>query len=200
MLGAVKTSVWFYDGPGAKPLTVEWLLTPGSMVMLTAVAGGLIQGASPRELAVILGKTAVQLRKTAATVISIVAMAKVLGYSGMVGALAVALAGATGAYYPLVSPVIGALGTFITGSDTSSNILFGLLQKQTAQQLGMNEVWLAAANTSGGCIGKLVSPQSIAIVAAAAGLSGREGDLLRTTVRYTVPFLLGVGALVYWFA
>ena len=200
LLGAVKTSVWFYDGPGAKPLTVEWLLTPGSMVMLTAVAGGLIQGASPRELAVILGKTAVQLRKTAVTVISIVAMAKVLGYSGMVGALAVALAGATGAYYPFVSPAIGALGTFITGSDTSSNILFGLLQKQTAQQLGMNEVWLAAANTSGGCIGKLVSPQSIAIVAAAAGLSGREGDLLRTTVWYTMPFLLGVGALVYWFA
>lgn len=198
LLGAVSSTFLFYDGPGGKPLTVEWLLTPGSMVMTAAIAGGLIQGASLRELAAVFGKTVMQLRKTAVTVISIVAMAKVLGHSGMVGAIAVALAGATGAYYPLVSPVIGALGTFITGSDTSSNILFGLLQKQTAQQLGMDQVWLAAANTSGACIGKMVSPQSIAIGAAAAGLAGREGELLSTTVRYTVPFLLAMGALVYW--
>jgi lactate permease len=126
-------------------------------------------------------------------------MAKVLAYSGLVGALAAAVAGATGSVYPLLAPSIGALGTFLTGSDTSSNILFGLLQTQTAARLGLDPVWIAAANTSGACAGKLVSPQSIAVAVAATGLSGREGDLLRQTVRYAVAFLAALGVLTLLF-
>jgi len=147
----------------------------------------------------IFRETVYQLRKTAITAISIVAMAKVLGYSGMVGVIAVTLAGATSSYYPFFAPLIGALGTFLTGSDTSSNILFGLLQKQTAIQLGINPVWLAAANTSGACIGKLISPQNIVIATVATGLVGKEGELMINTLKYAVVFLVGMGVVTYLF-
>jgi lactate permease len=194
-------SVWpIYDGPGGKPLTVDWLLTPGTLVLLSALIGGRIQGASRKDLTKIFGATLWQLRKTMITVVTIVSMAKVLGYSGMVNTLAFALATGSGTFYPAFAPVIGALGTFITGSDTSANILFGLLQKQTAIQLGLDPEWIAAANTSGACIGKLISPQSIAIAATATGLGGKEGVLLAVTFRYASLLLLGLGLLVYGFA
>ncbi len=198
-LRRVASAFPVYRGQGGSPLRVEWLLTPGTIVFLSAVAGGLLQGASPRVLGRLFIGTLGQLRKTALTVASIVAMAKVLAYSGLVGALAAAVAGATGSVYPLLAPSIGALGTFLTGSDTSSNILFGLLQTQTAARLGLDPVWIAAANTSGACAGKLVSPQSIAVAVAATGLSGREGDLLRQTVRYAVAFLAALGVLTLLF-
>jgi lactate permease len=92
------------------------------------------------------------------------------------------------------------LGTFITGSDTSANILFGLLQKQTALQLGIDPIWIAAANASGACIGKLISPQSIAIAAIATGLTGKEGELLAVTAKYAAIFLIVLGGLTYGFA
>ncbi|HWR28204.1 MAG TPA: L-lactate permease [Negativicutes bacterium] len=159
-----------------------------------------MQGASLSDLARVLCATILQLRKTMVTVISIVSMAKVLGYSGMIGSIASMLAESTGALYPAFAPLIGALGTFITGSDTSSNILFGLLQKQTALQLGLNPEWIAAANTSGACIGKLISPQSISIAATATGLLGKEGDLLSVTFRYATFFLLGLGLITFGFS
>lgn len=194
-------SLWpIYDGTGGKPLAIDWLLTPGTLVMLSALIGGLVQGASLSSMTKILGATLLQLRKTMVTVVSIVSMAKVLGYSGMIGSVAATLAETTGAFYPAFAPLIGALGTFITGSDTSSNILFGLLQKQTALQLGLSPEWIAAANTSGACIGKLISPQSISIAAAAAGLPGKEGDLLSVTFRYAALFLLGLGSITLLFA
>jgi len=194
-------SFWpIYDGAGGKPLSIDWLLTPGTIVMLSALIGGFVQGASLRDLAKVLCATILQLRKTMVTVISIVSMAKVLGYSGMIGSIASMLAESTGAFYPAFAPLIGALGTFITGSDTSSNILFGLLQKQTALQLGLNPEWIAAANTSGACIGKLISPQSISIAATATGLLGKEGDLLSVTFRYATFFLLGLGLITFWFS
>ena len=180
-------------------MSIQWLTTPGTLAMVSAIIGGFIQGASCQQLAKIFRDTLFQLRKTTVTIISIVSMAKVLGYSGMIGSVAVFLAGAVGSFYPFFAPLIGALGTFITGSDTSSNILFGLLQKHTAIQLGLDPVWIAAANTSGACIGKLVSPQSIAIAAIATGLSGKEGELLAITVKYSVVFLAGLGVITYVF-
>lgn len=195
------TSAWLiYDGAGGKPLNMQWFLTPGTLVLISAILGGLIQGASLVQLLKLYAETVYQLRKTTITIMSIVSMAKVLGYSGMIGSIAVTLAGATGHFYPLVAPAIGALGTFMTGSDTSSNILFGQLQKQTALQLGINPVWIAAANASGACIGKLISPQSIAIAAIATGLTGKEGELLTVTVKYAIGFLLALGGLTYAFA
>lgn len=195
-----KSSFAIYNGGGGKPLTVDWLLTPGTLIMLSAILGGLLQDASPKKLRTIGFDTLSQLQKTGVTVLSIVSMAKVLGYSGMVNEIATALAGTTGAYYPLAAPFIGALGTFITGSDTSSNVLFGLMQKDVAIQLGADPVWLAAANTSGASAGKLISPQSIAIAAAATGLSGKEGDLLNVTIKYVCYFVAALGVITLLFA
>lgn len=196
-LGRASSSLLIYGGPDGKALRFEWLLTPGTIVFVSAVAGGLVQKASPRRLALIFGETVVQLKNTILTVASIVAMAKVLAYGGMVSSLSAAVAALAGPAFPFFAPSIGALGTFLTGSDTSSNILFGLLQKQTAVKLGLDPVWIAAANTSGASAGKLISPQSIAIAVAATGLAGRESDLLRKTVGYAAASLLALGALTF---
>ena len=189
-----------YSGPGGKPLIFDWWLTPGSLLFIAAIIGGRIQGASPHKMLTLFLTTALQLRKTALTVITLVAMAKVLAYSGMIDDLAQGLAQVSGSHFPLFSPLIGVLGAFITGSDTSANILFGQLQKQTAIQLGMDPVWIAAANASGACIGKMISPQSIAIATAATGLSGQEGQILSATIRFAVPLSLAMSLLVYYFA
>lgn len=199
-LGQVRSAFYIYNGVGGKPLYIDWILTPGTLVLLSAIIGGLIQKASARQLIQVFGETINQLRKTSVSIISIVSMAKVLGYSGMIGSLAVTLASTTGSYYSIFAPMIGVLGTFITGSDTSANILFGLLQKQTAIQLGMNPVWVAAANTSGACVGKLISPQNIVIAATASGLSGKEGELLAATFKYVVALLIGLSLIVCLFA
>jgi lactate permease len=139
-----------------------------------------------------------QLIPTIVVVSSIVAMAKLMGYSGMVSVIAVSIATIAGSAYPLIAPLIGALGTFVTGSDTSSNILFGALQTQTALQIGANPAWLAAANTVGASAGKMISPQSIAIAASATSLVGKEGKILNTTLPYCIGYtlLLGIEILV----
>ncbi len=200
LLGQVKSSPHIYSGPGGKPLEIPWLLTPGTLVLSAALAGGLWQGARPAALAGIYGATLRRLAAPALTIVSIVCMAKVLSYSGMMLHLSGGLAHAAGAAYPAAAPFVGALGSFITGSDTSSNILFGDLQKQVALQLGLSPVWIAASNTSGACIGKLISPQNIALAATAAGLAGREGKLLALGLAYALPFLLFLSALVFAFA
>lgn len=197
-LASVRTSWFIYAGPAAKPFVITWILTPGTLVMAAAVLGGFIQGATAPRLMRIALASARQLRKTAVTIICIVAMAKVLGYSGMVTSISTALASSTGGFYALVSPFLGMLGTFITGSDTSSNILFGQLQKEVAVSIGDDPVWLAAANTTGACIGKLISPQSIAIAGIATGLTGREGFLLITAMRYAAGFITGMSLLVFF--
>lgn len=195
-----RSVLLLYSGPGGKPLIFDWWLTPGTLLFIAAIIGGRIQGASPHRMLTLFLTTALQLRKTALTVITLVAMAKVLAYSGMIDDLAQGLAQVSGSYFPLFSPLIGVLGAFITGSDTSANILFGQLQKQTAIQLGMDPVWIAAANASGACIGKMISPQSIAIATAATGLSGQEGQILCATIRLAVPLSLIMSLLVYYFA
>ena len=200
LLAKCAVSWLIYDGPGGKPFTVAWLLTPGTLVMLSAIFGGKMQGASFITIGKLTVSTFKQLGKSIVTIVSIVALAKVLSYSGMVDSIAVALAEMAGKGYPFVAPILGMLGTFITGSDTSSNILFGQLQKQVALSIGVSPVWIAAANTSGACIGKLISLQSIAIASIAANLSGREGELLFTTLRYALGFTLVLGIIVLAFA
>lgn len=197
LLAKATTSHAIYDGPGGKPLAIAWLLTPGTLVLAAALIGGRIQGASFGALARLSGKTARQMGRSAVTIVCIVALAKVLGYSGMIDTVALALTDITGSFYPLVAPVLGMLGTFITGSDTSSNILFGQLQKQVALTIGVSPLWIAAANTSGACIGKIISLQSIAIAGIAANLANREGELLLVCMRYALPLIVALGVLVY---
>ena len=200
LLAQVKTSIKVYDGPGGKSLYFLWLLTPGTLVMLSGIIGGWVQKASLQQFYQAAGNTLSKIKFTSITIMSIVAMAKILGYSGMTASIAVTLAGLTGVYYPLFAPLIGAIGTFLTGSDTSSNILFGLLQKQTAIQLGMDPVWIAASNTSGGCIGKLLSTQNMAVAAIATGLHGKEGEMLSFTMKYAAIFLIFSGIITFLFS
>lgn len=140
-----------------------WISNAGLMLLLGTVIGGLIQGVSPRRLLVILARTTVNLRKTVITIISLVSLASVMNYAGMIVVIASALAAVTGQLYPVFAPLIGAIGTFVTGSDTSSNILFAKLQANVAHQLNYgNSDWLVTANTTGATGGKMISPQSIA--------------------------------------
>jgi lactate permease len=197
LLGQVVSEITLYSGPGGKPLVIPWLTTPGTLVLLGAILGGLWQGARPLAMLRIYGNTLHHLASSAAIVISIVCMAKVLSYSGMMQQLAESLAVVTGKGYPFLAPFVGALGSFVTGSDSSSNILFGDLQKQVALQLDLNPVWIAASNTSGACIGKLLSPQNIALAAVATGLAGQEGRILRAGCLYALPFLFSLGLIVF---
>lgn len=199
-LSSVSSTFLVYDGPGGKPMKIDWLITPGTLIMLAAILGGLWQGATFSKLAVTFKETVIQLQKTIITVIAIVSMAKVMGYSGMVPAIAVALAQMTGKYYPLIAPAIGALGTFVTGSDTSANVLFGALQKQTALEIGADPTWVTASNTTGATAGKMISPQSIAVATSATKQTGQEGQILAITFKYCLIYVIIVGLLVYSFA
>lgn len=187
----------FYTGPGGKPVSFSLLLNPGTIIVASAILGGAAQGLNFSNIMKAASLTARQIGKTIVTVISIVALAKVMGYGGMVSSLAAGLALVSGKFFPFISPLIGALGTFITGSDTSSNVLFGELQKQTALRIGADASWIAAANASGATAGKMISPQSIAIAASALGLPGQESGILRQTMKYSLVFVVLLGILVY---
>jgi lactate permease len=196
-LSNIKSSVLIYTGPGAKPYDIKWIATPGTLIIIATVIGALIQGAKVNEIVKVFGKTCKQLTKSTMTVIAIVAMAKVMDYSGMIRSVAEMLVKITGSFYPMFSGVIGALGTFVTGSDTSSNVLFGRLQTEVANSIGVNPIWLAAANTSGATAGKMISPQSIAVATAATGLAGAEGKILSKTLKFCAGYVIVLGVLVY---
>jgi L-lactate permease len=124
----------------------------------------------------------------------VLAFAFISNYSGLSSTLALALSH-TGSAFPFFSPFLGWLGVFLTGSDTSSNALFAALQATAAQQIGVSDVLLVAANTTGGVTGKMISPQSIAIACAAVGLVGKESDLFRFTVKHSLIFTCMVGVI-----
>lgn len=197
-LKQVSTTVQIYTGPHGKPYTFLWLATPGTLIIIATYLGGLIQGVKFGEVSKILGKTVKQMFKSLITIMSIVALAKVMGYSGMIGAIAQILVLITGSYYPLIAPLIGALGTFVTGSDTSANVLFGGLQVEAAKAIGMSPYWLAAANTAGATAGKMISPQSIAVATAATGIIGSEGKILQATLKVCLVYVAVIGLVVYF--
>lgn len=186
----------FYFGEGGKPLVISLLTSGGSILFMSAIFGGLIQGLSGKDLLSVLGATLQQTRRTIITVLSIVALAKVMTYSGMIGAIAVLIASGSGVMYPYIAPFIGMLGTFITGSDTSSNVLFGNLQKETALELKLDPEWITAANASGATAGKMISPQSISIAASVTGLTDMESKMLRFTLKYCLGYVVLMGVVV----
>lgn len=140
------------------------------------------------------------IEKTFVTVICLVGLSTIMDASGMIAVIATALATATGSLYPLFAPVIGCLGTFITGSDTSSNILFGKLQASVAGQIHVSPDWLSAANTVGATGGKIISPQSIAIATSAGNQQGKEGEILKAAIPYALTYVLITGIIVYIFS
>ena len=178
-----------------------WISNAGLKLFVGTVAGGLVQGLSPRRLAEVLASTIVNLRFTSVTIISLIALASVMNYTGMIASMASGLVAVTGGLYPLFAPLIGAVGTFVTGSDTSSNILFAKLQANVAGQLGLTDTdtdWLVAANTTGATGGKMISPQSIAIATAACHMEGRDDAILRQALPYALAYI-AIGGLVVYF-
>jgi lactate permease len=137
-----------------------------------------------------------ELAKPILMISTVVAFAYVTNASGMSTTLGMTLA-KSGDLFPFFAPVLGWLGVFITGSDTSANLLFGSLQKVTALKVGMEPVLALAANSSGGVTGKMISPQSIAIACAAVGLAGRESELLRFTLKHSLFLLLLVCVITF---
>ena len=135
--------------------------------------------------------------KTILTICCVMATAKIMGYSGMISDIAAALVVVAGPFYPLISPLVGALGAFVTGSGTSTCVLFGGLQSQTAISLGLNPSWMAAANVMGAGIGKMICPQGIAIGAGAIGAVGSESEILRKVFKYFVIYVVIAGIICY---
>ncbi len=171
------------------PAAVKQYTTPGALVLAAGFAGGLVQKLSIQKLAALLWATLLRYRKAFIKICVILMAARVLVKLGFVGAIADALVAGAGAAYPFFAALVGALGGFVTGSGTSSCVLFGRLQADAAAALALSPELLAAANVMGAGIGKMICPQSIAIGAAAAGLvGGAEGALFRKAL----PWFLGV--------
>lgn len=178
-------------------IKITWLVDAGVILFIGSIVGGLIQGAKIKDLFRVLGKVFVQQKRTIITVCSLISLSSIMDFSGMIGTLGVTLAYATGSLYPFFAPTIGCLGTFLTGSDTSSNILFGKLQSTVAGSMGADPSWMAAANTAGATGGKIISPQSIAIATSAASMQGSEGEILKKAFPYALLYILIAGLMVY---
>jgi lactate permease len=175
---------------------LDYLASGGSAVLIAAFFSAFACRLRTTQALRILGKTVHDMRYPAITIGSMLALAYVMNSSGMTPCLGLLFTKA-GHLFPLISPVLGWIGVFLTGSDTSSNVLFGGLQKTAAEQLGINPLLTGAANTSGGVMGKMISPQSLAVACAATGMVGEEGSLFRFTLKHSLLLLLLICVITY---
>lgn len=197
-LSAIKTSVVIYQGVGATPYTFAWINTPGVLILISGIIGGFIQKCQIKDLFKVMLATIKQMSKTICTMLGVLACAKIMGYSGMISAISTFFVSVLGTFFPLASPLIGALGTFVTGSGTSSEVLFGNVQLEAARAIGINEYWLVAANSLGTSAGKMLAPQSIAIGCAACGLQGKDGQILGRIAKYAFGYVMIMALIVYF--
>jgi lactate permease len=185
---------------GGKPMAAVYsfslLSAAGTAILLCALVSLPVMRASPRVAVQVAGQTLKSLKFPITTISFILGFAYIMNFSGMAHALGNAFA-ATGSAFPFLSPFLGWLGVLMTGSDTSTNALFGKLQEVTASKLGVDPVITVAANTSGGVCGKMISPQSLAVATAAVGLVGKEPDLFRFTVKHSLILTTAIAVLVY---
>jgi lactate permease len=184
------------DPVGSTIYNFQWLSSPGSLLLICGVLITLLYKLSPATAVREYGATAYKLRFAFLTVASVLALAYVMNQSGQTLSIGNWIA-ATGAFFAFLSPILGWLGTAVTGSDTSANALFATLQQSAAQGAGLDETLLVAANTSGGVVGKMISPQNLTIAATAVGIVGREGDLFRYLIRWSIGLILFLCVLVY---
>jgi lactate permease len=174
----------------------NFMSAAGTAILIAAFLSALLCGVGLGDVVKIAGKTLYDMRFPALTVASVLGLAYVMNTSGMTNCLGLVFT-KTGHWFPFIAPFLGWLGVFLTGSDTSSNVLFGGLQKATAEQLGLNPILTGAANTSGGVMGKMISPQSLAVATAACGMVGEEGTLFRFTLKHSLFLTVIVGIIVY---
>jgi len=172
----------------------------GTAVFVAAVLSGLLLGLGPLRMAGMLGATVVRLTPAIAAILGMLALGFVTKASGMDVVLGLAFTRTGPMLYPIFGTLLGWLGVALTGSDTSSNVLFGNLQRVTAEKLGLSPILMASANTTGGVMGKMIDAQSIVVAAAATGEGGKEGDLLRAVIGHSLALALLVGAIVWIYA
>jgi len=202
--GLVMKAAPIVANPTAMPAVYKFdlLAASGSAILVASILSMIVLRISVKTGLTTFKETLYELRWAIVSIGMVLAFAFVMNYSGMSSTLALVLAG-TGAAFPFFSPFLGWLGVFLTGSDTSSNALFGSLQATTAHQVGVSDVLMVAANSSGGVTGKMISPQSIAVACAATGLVGKESDLFRFTLKHSIFFATIVGCITYaqayWF-
>lgn len=182
--------------PYAAVFTLDLISATGSGILLAALLSMLVLRISVRDGCGVFLSTARQLVKSMFTISCVLGFAFIANYSGLSSTLALGLA-SSGHLFPFFAPVLGWLGVFLTGSDTSSNALFSSLQSITAHQVGVSDVLMVAANSTGGVTAKMISPQSIAVACAAVGLVGQESALLRFTVKWSLLFLLLICVITY---
>jgi lactate permease len=175
---------------------LNWLSATGTGILVSAIIAGLLMGYTGRELLRHYGQTLIKVRLSLITIAAMLALGYVTKYSGTDATLGLALA-KTGGLYPFFGTLLGWLGVALTGSDTASNVLFGSLQTITAKQTGISPVLMAAANSTGGVMGKMVDAQSIVVASTATNWYGHEGDILRYVFFHSIALAALVGVLVY---
>ena len=180
---------------GATTYTLAWLSSPGSMLLVCGLVVALVYGIGLSGWGAEVAAIAHKMRFAFLTVASMLALAYVMNLSGQTITIGTWIAG-TGALFAFLSPTLGWIGTAVTGSDTSANALFATLQQSAAETAGIDPTLLVAANTSGGVVGKMISPQNLTIAATAVGLIGRESDILRKVLPWSVGLIIAMCILV----
>ena len=184
------------EAPSAQTFSLSFWDTPGTVVLFCGLLTIATLRVSARDALRSYGATLNQLKFAIVTVMAVLGLAYVMNLTGMTTTLGRWIAG-SGGLFAFLSPIIGWLGVAITGSDTSSNALFGALQVEAAKEAGLSDVLLASANSSGGVLGKMISPQNLAIGAAAVAMAGKEGDIFRRVLFWSVAMTLLMCILVY---
>jgi len=184
------------DTAEAAVFTFNWLTFTGTGIFVAAILSGLLMRFSPRELARVYWKTLKKVRFSLFTVAAMLSIGYVTRYSGLDATLGLAFA-RTGIFYPFFGTLLGWLGVAMTGSDTSSNVLFGSLQKISAEQLGLSPVLMASANSAGGVMGKMIDAQSIVVASTATRWYGHEGEILRYVFFHSMALAVLMGLLVF---
>jgi lactate permease len=183
--------------PTAEPAVfgLNWISATGSGILFAAIISGFIMGLSLPKMIVMWWKTLWHVRFSLMTIAAMLSLGIVTRYSGLDATMGLAFA-RTGHFYPFFGTLLGWLGVALTGSDTSSNVLFGSLQKISAQQTGVSPVLMASANSAGGVMGKMIDAQSIVVASTATEWYGHEGDILRYVFWHSVALACLVGVLV----
>ena len=199
-LARFSSTVTLYTGENPGSLSFSWVNTPGVWILAAAVIGGRIQGAGAKQMGRVFVATVRQMMPTVITMLAVLGCSKVMGYAGMISSISSFCIAVTGSLYPLVAPWIGMVGAFVTGSGTSSAMLFGLIQSQAAEALGTDPYWMVALNELGVAAGKMLSPQTLAIGLASVRVVGKDAELLRAVLPYVLGFLVAMSAIALAFA
>jgi lactate permease len=195
-LSQIKTVVKISTSPSAGSTTFSWINTPGIWIFAAAFLSGMVQKTSGKLMVKTLTSTVKQMSKTIITIMSVLAAAKIMTYSGMITDMANMFVTLTGSFYPFVAPALAVIGAYVTGSGTSTEVLLGRLQSEAALAINVSPYWLAAANSVGAGIGKVMSPQCIATAVAAINLTGQEGKIFKLILKWTMLLLILVSALI----